>query len=80
MAEFDVILGMDWLTTNRAILDCYEKTMMAITTDGVELFFKGSQKEILFPLNRKIQKCHQLAGWLAYLTLNDMDGFQGGLP
>ena len=25
--EFDLILGMDWLSKHRAIIDCYKKTI-----------------------------------------------------
>ena len=80
MAEFDVILGMDWLTTNRAVLDCHDKSVTAVTPEGVELYFKGSREEVSFPLRQKVRRCDQLAGWLAALTLNDMDGISGVLP
>ena len=28
MSDFDIILGMDWLSANHAVLDCYAKTVM----------------------------------------------------
>jgi hypothetical protein len=27
MVDFDLILGMDWLSPHRAVLDCYAKTV-----------------------------------------------------
>ena len=33
MHDFDVILGMDWLTRYRAVMDCFEKTVR-LTIDG----------------------------------------------
>ena len=35
--EFDVILGMDWLSTYRASVDCYEKKV-TLRTDGIPEF------------------------------------------
>ena len=35
MSEFDVILGMDWLTTHRVIIDCDRGRVTAYTQDGV---------------------------------------------
>ena len=34
MSKFDVILGMDWLTTQRAVIDCDRKRVTAYTRDG----------------------------------------------
>ena len=34
MSKFDVILGMDWLTTHRAVIDCDRKRVTAYTWDG----------------------------------------------
>ena len=31
MSEFDVILGMDWLTTYRVVIDCERKRVTAYT-------------------------------------------------
>ena len=31
MSEFDVILGMDWLTAHRAVIDCALKRVTAYT-------------------------------------------------
>ena len=31
MSEFDVILGMDWLTTHRVVIDCDRRRVTAYT-------------------------------------------------
>ncbi|CAL1410109.1 unnamed protein product [Linum trigynum] len=44
--EFDVILGMDWLSKNRARVDCYKKEVsLEIEGKGMALF-KGTRKLI----------------------------------
>lgn len=30
MLNFDIILGMDWLTSHHAMLDCYAKTVTLV--------------------------------------------------
>ena len=35
MTEFDVILGMDWLTAHRVVIDCDHRRVTAYTRDGV---------------------------------------------
>ena len=34
MLEFDVILGMDWLTTHLVVIDCDSRRVMTYTLDG----------------------------------------------
>ena len=34
MSEFDVILGMDWLTTHRVVIDCDRMRVTAYTPGG----------------------------------------------
>ena len=41
MSEFDVILGMDWLTVHRVVIDCNRKRVTAYTPDMFVLCFKG---------------------------------------
>ncbi|XP_073056884.1 uncharacterized protein [Primulina eburnea] len=42
MIEFDVILGMDWLSSYRAVIDCVEKMVRFPTEEGDSNVFKGS--------------------------------------
>ena len=39
MSEFDVILGMDWLTTYRVVIDCERRRVTAYTQDGTHVVF-----------------------------------------
>ncbi|VFQ98609.1 unnamed protein product [Cuscuta campestris] len=43
--EFDVILGMDWLTANQAIVDCGTHTVRLKAEDGSDMLIRGE----LFP-------------------------------
>ena len=41
MSEFDVILGMDWLTVYKVVIDCERKKVTAYTQDGTRMEFQG---------------------------------------
>ena len=43
MSEFDVILGMDWLTAHRVVIDCDRKRVTSYTSDGICFMFKGDK-------------------------------------
>ena len=47
MLEFDVILGMDWLTTHQVIIDCDRRRVMAYTLDGTCVTFQGDKHDAL---------------------------------
>ena len=71
MSEFDVILGMDWLTAYRVVIDCERRRVTAYTQDGTRVVFQGDEHDI-FPHTMCESQCQgQLAGWLAGLTLED---------
>ena len=71
MSEFDVILGMDWLTAYRVVIDCERRRVTVYTQDGTRVEFQGDKHDIL-PQTVYESKCQgQLAGWLASLTLED---------
>ena len=73
MSKFDVILGMDWLTAYRVVIDCERRRVTAHTQDGTRVVFQGEKHDIL-PQTVYESKCQgQLAGWLASLTLEDED-------
>ena len=48
MSEFDVILGMDWLTAYRVIIDCERRRVTAYTQDSTRVVFQGDKHDI-FP-------------------------------
>ena len=71
MSEFDVILGMDWLTAYRVVIDCERRRVTTYTQDGTRVVFQEDKHDI-FPHTVYKSRFHrQLAGWLASLTLND---------
>ena len=71
MSEFDIILGIDWLTTYRVVIDCERRRVTAYTQDGTRVVFQGDKHDI-FPQMVYKSKFHgKLAGWLASLTLED---------
>ena len=71
MSEFDVILGVDWLTTYKFVIDCERRRVIAYTQDGTCVVFQGDKHDIL-PHTVYESRCQgQLAGWLASLTLED---------
>ena len=71
MSEFDVILGMDWLTAYKVVIDCEHRRVTAYTQDGTRVVFQGDKHDIL-PHTVYESICHgQLAGWLTSLTLED---------
>ena len=71
MSEFEVILGMDWLTAYRAVIDYERRRVTACTQDGTRVVFQGDKHGIL-PKTVYESRCQgQLAGWLESLTLED---------
>ena len=71
MSEFDVILGMDWLTAHRVVIDCDCRRVIAYTQDGIRVMFQGDKHDAL-PQTVYNSKWHrQLMGQLESLTLED---------
>ncbi|XP_073014523.1 uncharacterized protein [Primulina eburnea] len=51
MVEFDIILGMDWLAKNHAVVDCQKKEIRLQTLTKEEVLFHGKSKERKFLLS-----------------------------
>ncbi|GKV45643.1 hypothetical protein SLEP1_g52705 [Rubroshorea leprosula] len=71
IVEFDVILGMDWLSTHYAMVDCYEKVVTFSAPNQPVIRFEG-EKVGSFPLlvscmqaDKMLQ--HECYGYLAYV-------------
>ena len=47
MSKFDVILGMDWLTVHRIVIDCKRRRVIAYTQDGIRVTFQGEKHDVL---------------------------------
>ena len=71
MSEFEVILGMDWLTAHRVVIDCDRMRVTAYTPDSTCVVFQGNRHDVS-PHTVYDSRWHeQLMGWLASLTLED---------
>ena len=71
MSEFDVILGMDWLTAYRVVIDCERRRVTAYTQDNTRVEFQEDKHDIL-PQTVYESRCQgQLVGWIVSLTLED---------
>ena len=80
MSEFDVILGMDWLTAYRVVIDYERRRVTTYTQDGTRVVFQGDKHDIL-PQTVYESRCQgQLAGWLASLTLEEDERQDLDLP
>ena len=47
LEEFDLILGMDWLTKHKATLDCAAKRMVLRTVNDEEVMIIGERRDYL---------------------------------
>ena len=47
MSKFNVILGMDRLTTYRVVIDCERRRVTAYTQDGIQVMFQGDKHDVL---------------------------------
>ena len=80
MSEFIVILGMDWLTAYRVVIDCECRRVTAYTQDGTRVVFQGDKRDNLPHIVYESRCQGQLAGWLASLTLEDEERPDLDLP
>ena len=80
MSEFDVILGMDWLTAYRVVIDCECRRVTANTQDSTRVLFQGDKHDILPHRVYEFRCQGQLAGWLTSLTLEDEERPDLDLP
>ena len=71
MSEFKVILRMDWLTTNRGIIDCDRKELPPAHMMVLVLYFRGDKHDVLPQAVYDFRWHGKLMGWLASLTLED---------
>ena len=47
MSKLDVILGMDWLTAYKVVIDCERMRVTAYMQDGDRMVFQGDNHDIL---------------------------------
>ena len=46
LSSYNVLIGMEWLTTHQAILDCYNKTCTCLYVEGNKVTIKGIYRPI----------------------------------
>ena len=80
MSEFDVILGMDWLTEHRVIIDYDRRRVTAYTPYGNCFMFQGDKHDALPQAMYDSRWHEQLMGWLVSLTLENEARRELGLP
>ena len=44
--DFDIVLGMDWLSRHRGTLDCYKKEVRLVRPKEQGMIFRGIRREI----------------------------------
>ena len=71
ISDFDVILGIDWLTAHRIVIDYDSRRISAYTLDGIHVTFQGEKHDALPQIVHDSRWSGQLMGWLASLTLED---------
>ena len=71
ISDFDVILGMNWLTTHQVVIDCDHRRITAYTRDCISVTFQGNKNDALPQTVHDSRWSGQLMGWLASLTLED---------
>ena len=47
ITDFDVILGIDWLTAHRVVIDCDSRRITAYTRNGIRVTFQGEKHDAL---------------------------------
>ena len=76
--DFDIILGMDWLSRHRATLDCYKKEVRLVRPKEPGVIFRGIRREIAPSLintmtaSKMLRKGFQ--GYLAFVVDRRQEG------
>ena len=72
MRDFDVVLGMDWLSRHRATLDCYKKEVKLYRPRKMEVKFRGLRRELsscmISAMAAQRMLCKGCQGYLAYVV------------
>nr|GFC69777.1 putative reverse transcriptase domain, aspartic peptidase domain protein [Tanacetum cinerariifolium] len=78
MSDFDIILGMDWLTEHRATIDCHSKRVIFGNLNNPEFIYHGSRPgkpiKIISALKARTLISHGCEGFLASIKDTLLDG------
>ena len=76
--DFDIILGMDWLSRHRATLDCYKKEVRLVRLEEPGVIFQGIRREIAPSLINAMTASKMLRkgcqGYLAFVVDRRQEG------
>ena len=68
--EFDLIMGMDWLTKHRAIIDCGQKILVLRCSDQSEVIIQGIRSSVMSNMISAMQaRSFIRKGYEAFLAL-----------
>ena len=62
MSEFDVILGMDWLTANQVVIDCERRRVIGLHTGRYLCYVSGGQARCFTPNRVRLQMARTIDG------------------
>ena len=71
ISEFDIIIGIDWLTAHRVVIDYDCRRVTAYTRDEIRVTFQGEKHDALPQTVHDFRWSGQLMGSLEILTLED---------
>ena len=76
--DFDIVLGMDWLSKHRATLDCYKKEVRLVHPEEPSVIFRGIRREIAPSLINAMTASKMLRkgcqGYLAFVIDRRQEG------
>ena len=76
--DFDIVLGMDWLSKHRATLDCYKKEVRLVRPEEPGVIFRGIRREIALSLINVMTASKMLRkgcqGYLAFVVDRRQEG------
>ena len=76
--DFDIVLGMDWLSKHRATLDCYKKEVIFVRPEEPGVIFRGIRREIAPSLINTMTASKMLRkgcqGYLAFVVDRRQEG------
>ena len=76
--DFDIVVGMDWLSRHRATLDCYKKEVRLVRPEELGVIFQGIKREIAPSLINAMTASKMLRkgcqGYLAFVVDKRQEG------
>ena len=78
ICDFDIVLGMNWLSRHRATLDCYKKEIKLVLPKDPGVIFRGIRREIAPSLIHAMTAWKMLQkgcqGYLAFVVDRRQEG------